>query len=108
LLLQLQILQYIYIYILHTQNKFSIDLQNPTQKQTNKQTTNQKPSLKTQKQKLKQMTKVEAVIFFLGGGREKKKPELQLGNAMQCSQSSKVVFVETRRSKKRQLKEMMN
>jgi hypothetical protein len=43
-----------------------------------------------------------------GGGAEKKKPELQLGNAMQCSQSSKVVFVETRRSKKRQLKEMMN
>jgi hypothetical protein len=73
LLLQLQTLSCFqqirqYVYILHTQDKFSIDLQNPTQKQTNKQTTNQKPSLKTQKQKLKQMTKVEAVIYFLGGG----------------------------------------
>jgi hypothetical protein len=46
---------------------------NPTRNQTNKKTTNQKPSLKTQKQKLKQMTKVEAVSFsFGGGGREKK------------------------------------
>jgi hypothetical protein len=88
LLLQLQILSCFqqilqYVDILHTQNKFSIDLQNPTQKQT----TNQKPSLKTQKQKLKQMTKVEAVIFFLGGrGREKK--SLSCNLAMQCNAHS--------------------
>jgi hypothetical protein len=63
-----------YVYILHTQNKFSNDLQNPTQKQTNKQTTNQKPSLKTQKQKLKQMTKVEPeILFYFWGGEEREK-----------------------------------
>jgi hypothetical protein len=92
LLLQLQILSCFqqilqYVDILHTQNKFSIDLQNPTQKKTNKQTT-KKPSLKTQKQKLKQMTKVEAVIFFLVRGVGGEKKSLSCNLAMQCNAHS--------------------